>query len=135
MATHQKKHTQIKGLVELVRITKNTQYYATVKTAMGDCRFIVNLLNGDEKMVTLPGRLKGKNQYKMLNAGDFIMIEKDSISNNLKPTYYVLVKYTRDQKNQLKKMGEIVDSSSDLVNDIFEQKEEKEDEEFNVDDI
>ena len=55
MATHAKKHIQIKGLVELIKITDpSKQFYAVIKSPMGDCRFIATLLNGDEKQVTLP---------------------------------------------------------------------------------
>jgi hypothetical protein len=136
MATHAKKHIQIKGLVELVKITDPTkQFYAVIKTPNGDCRFIATLLNGDDKQVTLPGRLKGRNKNKMINIGDFVLIEKDSISST-DPTYYVLAKYTRDERNKLRKMGQNVDSKSDEVNDLFEQgNENKEDEEIDIDDI
>ena len=136
MATHAKKHIQVKGLVELVKITDpNKQFYAVIKSPMGDCRFMVNLLNGDEKMVTLPGRLKGRNKNKMVNAGDFVLIEKDSISST-DPTYYVLAKYTRDERNKLRKLGQNVDSAADAVNDLFEQApaDDAEDE-IDIDDI
>ena len=134
MATHAKKHIQIKGLVELVKITDPTkQFYAVIKTPMGDCRFVATLLNGDEKQVTLPGRLKGRNKNKMISIGDFVLIEKDSISST-DPNYYVLAKYTRDERNKLRKMGQNVDSQSEQTNELFEQTNENE-EEIDIDDI
>jgi len=136
MATHTKKHTQIRGLVELVKITDpKKQFYAVIKAPSGDCRFIATLLNGDEKQVTLPGRLKGRNKNKMINIGDFVLVEKDSISS-IDPTYYVLAKYTRDEKNKLRKLGQIVDSSADAEDDLFEQEPtEDADDEIDIDDI
>jgi len=135
MATHTKKHIQIKGLVELVKITDpSKQFYAVIKSPQGDCRFIANLLNGDEVQVVLPGRLKGRSKNKLINIGDFILIEKDSISST-DPTYFVLAKYTRDERNKLRKMGQNVDSKSDEINDLFEQAENKEEEEIDIDDI
>jgi hypothetical protein len=135
MATHTKKHIQIKGLVELVKITDpSKQFYAVIKSPQGDCRFIANLLNGDEVQVVLPGRLKGRSKNKMINIGDFILIEKDSISST-DPTYFVLAKYTRDERNKLRKMGQNVDSKNDEINDLFEQADNKEEEEIDIDDI
>jgi translation initiation factor IF-1 len=135
MATHTKKHIQIKGLVELVKITDpSKQFYAVIKSPQGDCRFIANLLNGDEVQVVLPGRLKGRSKNKLINIGDFILIEKDSISST-DPTYFVLAKYTREERNKLRKMGQNVDSKSDEINDLFEQAENKEEEEIDIDDI
>ena len=135
MATHSKKHIQIKGLVELVKITNpKNQYYAIIKAPQGDSRFIVSLLNGDEVQATLPGRLKGRNKNKMIHPGDFVLIEKDSI-NIIDPTYYVLVKYNRNERDKLRKMGENVDSLNEKMNDIFADNIQEDDDEVNIDDI
>ena len=135
MATHGKKHIQIKGTNELIRITNpKNQYYAIITAPEGDCRFKCTLLNGEEKQVSLPGRLKGRTRNKMINPGDFVLIERDNI-NAGNPTYWILTKYSKDDRNKLKKMGENVDSTNSEMNDIFNREQEEEDDEIDIDDI
>jgi hypothetical protein len=66
----------------------------------------------------------------MIHPGDFVLIEKDSI-NIIDPTYYVLVKYNRNERDKLRNMGENVDSLNEEINDIYTDNTN----ELNIDDI
>jgi translation initiation factor IF-1 len=116
---------------ELVKITNpKNQYYAIIKAHQGDSRFIVSLLNGDEVKATLRGYLKIRNKNNIIHPGDFVLIEKSSI-NIIKPTYYILVKYNRNERDKLRNMGENVDSLNEEINDIYTDNTN----ELNIDDI
>lgn len=100
-------------VVELVTITKPAfQSYAVVKSKLGNGRFMATLANGQDKTVTLTGRLRRNKRNHFVNPGDLILIERDGY-NERKPVYYVLLKYTEDEKNKLIKLGEKVDCKTE----------------------
>jgi translation initiation factor IF-1 len=149
MATHQKKHVKNKGDKELLKIEDPIgQVYATVKSALGNCKFTCTLLNGEDVLSGLCGRMmRNKSQSNMVRAGDFVLLDKE-IHALSKPTYEIKAKYTESEKKELAKQGQSVTSkvptrTDDLVggtNLIFEGEQVQETNnddknDINIDDI
>ena len=107
MATHQKKHMQTRGTKELVfRDQKEGEEYAEVLKASGDCRFECTLLNGEKVTAKLTGVLiKGPKKQRVV-AGDFVLLQLSGATTE-KNTYYIIHKYSPDDKKKLAKNGEL----------------------------
>jgi translation initiation factor IF-1 len=106
MATHQKKHMQSRGTKELIfRDEKEGEEYAEVLKAIGDCRFECQFLNTETTQAKLAGALiKGPRKQRIV-VGDFVLLTRNQ-STTEKDTYYIIHKYTSDDKKKLAKNGE-----------------------------
>jgi len=103
MATHQKKHVQIKGTKELVlRDEKAGEVYGDVLTPVGDCRFECQLLNGEKVIASLRGSLVKGPKKQFIKKEDFVLLQ---ITED--KTYYIIHKYSPDDKKKLARQGEL----------------------------
>lgn len=106
MATHQKAHIKTRGTKELITKDSNEEY-AEVIRPVGDARFECQLLNGNKVMGKLTGRLiKGPNKQR-ITPGDLILLQLDTSSSD-SSKYYILHKYSPDDRKKLAKKGELV---------------------------
>ncbi len=107
MATHQKKHMQSRGTKELIfREEKEGEEYGEVLKATGDCRFECTLLNGEKVTAKLAGALiKGPKKQRVVEK-DFVLLQLSGATTE-KNTYYIIHKYSPDDKKKLAKNGEL----------------------------
>ena len=109
MATHQKKHVQNRGTITKELITQNEslgEKYAEVVRPTGDCRFDCRLLDGSTTNAVLTGRLVKGPKKQRINIGDFVLIQALECHTE-KEKYYIIHKYTPDEKKKLAKNGEL----------------------------
>lgn len=107
MATHQKKHIQkTKFRNELrFRNTNDGEEYGTIISEKGDARFECKLLDGTIVIAKAKGTLSRGPKKERLVIDDFILVQKDTCTSQKK--YYLVHKYTPEDKKNLKKMGEL----------------------------
>ena len=112
MATHQKAHTKNRGTKELIfRNEKEGEEYAEVEAPNGDARFECRLLNGTTVIAKLAGRLiRGPNK-QYIKKNDFVLLQLDKASSGA-DKYYIIHKYSPDEKKKLAKNGELVQIKS-----------------------
>jgi translation initiation factor IF-1 len=132
MATHVKKHQQTKGLKELI-IKGKGQEYAEVTEPLGDCRFKCVLLNREEIKAIITGRLIKGPHKQTIKKGDFVLVEIDSSTTETKK-YFIIHKYTPDDKKQLAKMGELKTVVTNTNAIIIENEEEASNQAQEIDD-
>lgn len=109
MATHQKKHVQKRCAITKELITRDdTLYekYAEITRPTGDCKFDCRLLDGSITNATLVGRLVKGPKKQRINVGDFVLIQALECHTE-KEKYYIIHKYTPDEKKKLIKNGEL----------------------------
>jgi len=109
MATHQKKHVQNRCAITKELITRDdTLYekYAEITRPTGDCKFDCRLLDGSITNATLVGRLIKGPKKQRINVGDFVLIQALECHTE-KEKYYIIHKYTQDEKKKLIKNGEL----------------------------
>jgi len=109
MATHQKKHVQNRCVITKELITRDdTLYekYAEITRPTGDCKFDCRLLDGSITNATLVGRLVKGPKKQRINVGDFVLIQALECHTE-KEKYYIIHKYTQDEKKKLIKNGEL----------------------------
>lgn len=109
MATHQKKHVQKRGAITKELITReDTLYekYAEITRPTGDCKFDCRLLDGSITNATLVGRLVKGPKKQRINIGDFVLIQALECHTE-KEKYYIIHKYTPEEKKKLIKNGEL----------------------------
>ena len=113
MATHQKKHNQNRGIAQLIFKEKNEQYAEVIKP-IGDSRFEVQLQTGDKVIAKLTGRLiKGPNKQRVMPS-DFVLIDKNC-DNTESDKYYIIHKYSPEDKKKLIKNGELVQIKTEQI--------------------
>jgi translation initiation factor IF-1 len=107
MATHQKKHIQkTKFRNELrFRNINDGEEYGTIISEKGDARFECKLLDGTIVIAKAKGTLSRGPKKERLVIDDFILVQKDTCTSQKK--YYLVHKYTPEDKKNLKKMGEL----------------------------
>jgi initiation factor 1A len=103
MATHQKKHTRTRGPRDLVFKEGNNEEYAKITEKYGECRFGCELLNGEIVIAKLRTAIKKKGRVEK---EDLVLLQKDN-STTTKDKYYIINKYTLDEKKKLMKTGEL----------------------------
>ncbi len=82
------------------------EQYAEALKAQGDGQFLVQILNGPEEIAKLKGSMrKGKN-FDKVNVGDMVLVQLDPTTTG-KDKYYIIHKYSPDEKKQLEKLGEL----------------------------
>lgn len=108
MATHQKKHMQVRGTKELIfRDEKEGEEYAEVLKSVGDCRFDCKFLNGETTKAKLAGVLiKGPKKQRVV-PGDHVLLARSEATTE-KDNYYIIHKYSSDDYKKLAKNGEFV---------------------------
>jgi translation initiation factor IF-1 len=108
MATHQKKHMQIRGTKELIFCDEKAgEKYAEVLKSVGECRFECKFLNDEKTNAKLAGNLiKGPKKQRIV-PGDCVLLKLDE-STTGKDNYYIIHKYSPDDKKKLAKNGEFV---------------------------
>jgi translation initiation factor IF-1 len=114
MATHQKAHIKNKGSKDLVyRDIKLGEEYAEIVNSVGDARFECKIVHN--KVVTvakLAGRLiKGPNKQRIVK-GDIVLLSLDD-STSSKDKYFIIHKYSPEDKKKLLKQGEFAVASTD----------------------
>jgi translation initiation factor IF-1 len=105
MATHQKKHVQSKGTTKelVLRDEKAGESYGEVLNPVGDCRFECILLNGEKVIATLRGALVRGPKKQFIKKEDFVLLQ---ITED-KKTYYIIHKYSPEDKKKLARQGEL----------------------------
>jgi initiation factor 1A len=109
MATHQKKHVQKHCTITKELVTKDDtlhEKYAEITRPTGDCKFDCRLLDGSITNATLVGRLVKGPKKQRINIGDFVLIQALECHTE-KEKYYIIHKYTPDEKKKLIKNGEL----------------------------
>ena len=128
MATHQKKHVQkIRTSKELrIREEKYGEEYGTIICDKGDARFECKLLDNSIAIAKAKGSLSRGPKKVRLVADDFVLLQLDSCTSTKK--YYLIHKYSPDEKKKLKKMGQLLQLGEEEDKDIiFETEDVKED--------
>jgi translation initiation factor IF-1 len=106
MATHQKKHikdrvTNSKELI--IRDQTQGEKYGEVVRATGNCRFECRFLDNSTTNAPLAGKLiKGPHKQR-ITPGDFVLLQALIDKNK----YYIIHKYSPDDKKKLAKNGEL----------------------------
>jgi len=77
--------------------------YAHVRATRGNCRFHVELLNGDCCEVDLAGKLKKRCKIKL---DDLVLIEPTD--DGTRGHWRIVARYTKDQQKTLKKEGQLM---------------------------
>lgn len=109
MATHQKKHVQNRGTITkelIIRDESLGEKYAEVVRPSGDCRFVCRLLDSSTTNAVLIGRLIKGPKKQRINIGDFVLIQALECHTE-KEKYYIIHKYTPEEKKKLTKNGEL----------------------------
>lgn len=84
---------------------QNEQYAETLK-ALGDGQFSVQILNGPEQNAKLKGSMRKGKSFDKVNIGDMVLVQLDPTTTG-KDVYYIIHKYSQDEKKQLEKLGEL----------------------------
>jgi len=107
MSTHQKKHIKNTGnkSKELLVKQPGEEYAEVLKPVGSDARFSCKLFEGNKEVTAkLAGRLiRGPNKQRIA-IGDLVLLQLDASTSDKK--YYVIHKYSADDKKQLAKNGE-----------------------------
>jgi hypothetical protein len=127
MATHQKKHIQKSKFSKELRFRheKDGEEYGTIIGEKGDARFECKLLDGSIVIAKAKGSLSRGPKKERLVLDDFVLLQLDSCTSTKK--YYLIHKYSHDDKKALKKMGELsqfVDKDDKKEEVVFEVEEE-----------
>lgn len=119
MATHQKKHIQKSKFNKELRFRqeKEGEVYGNIIGEKGDARFECKLLDGSIVIAKAKGTLSRGPKKERLVLDDFVLLQLDSCTSTKK--YYLVHKYSPDDKKSLKKMGELTQ---------FNDKDDKKDE-------
>jgi translation initiation factor IF-1 len=123
MATHQKKHVQKSKFNKELRFRqeKEGEEYGTIIGEKGDARFECKLLDGSIVIAKAKGTLSRGPKKERLVLDDFVLLQLDSCTSIKK--YYLVHKYSPDDKKSLKKMGELaqfIDKNDKQEDVIFE---------------
>jgi len=123
MATHQKKHVQKSKFNKELRFRheKEGEEYGTIIGEKGDARFECKLLDGSIVIAKAKGTLSRGPKKERLVLDDFVLLQLDSCTSTKK--YYLVHKYSSDDKKSLKKMGELthyVDKNDKKDEVVFE---------------
>lgn len=123
MATHQKKHVQKSRFKNELRFKnpKEGEEYATIISEKGDARFECKLLDGSIAIAKAKGSLSRGPKKERLLLDDFVLLQLDNCTSIKK--YYLIHKYSPEDKKNLKKMGELaqfVDKDEEREEVIFE---------------
>lgn len=125
MATHQKAHIKNKGPKDLVfRDEKLGEEYAEIINSVGDARFECKIIHNNLITIAkLAGRLiKGPHKQRIVK-GDYVLLSLDG-STSGKDKYFIMHKYSPEDKKKLAKHGEfaVAKSAEDesKTNVIFE---------------
>lgn len=78
----------------------NEQIYGTVDKPLGNCSFLVNTNNGEQKNARLSGVMKKQGRVKK---GDIVLIEP--MSEDVNRMYQIIFRYTNDQVKILEREG------------------------------
>jgi len=123
MATHQKKHVQKSKFNKELRFRqeKEGEEYGTIIGEKGDARFECKLLDGSIVIAKAKGTLSRGPKKERLVLDDFVLLQLDSCTSSKK--YYLVHKYSPDDKKSLKKMGELaqfIDKNDKQEDVVFE---------------
>lgn len=112
--------------LRLRNLDEDEQYAETIK-AQGDGQFSVQILNGPEEIAKLKGSMrKGKN-FDKVNIGDMVLVQLDPTTTG-KDKYYIIHKYSQDEKKQLEKLGELKSVVEKVSSTFIWEGEEEENE-------
>lgn len=90
--------------------------YGHVRAIRGNCRFQVELLNGDCCEVELAGRLKKRCKIKL---EDLVLIEPTD--DGARGHWRIVARYTKDQKKTLQKEGQLlIETDVKVEEKVFE---------------
>jgi translation initiation factor IF-1 len=142
MATHQKKHVQKSKFNKELRFRqeKEGEEYGTIIGEKGDARFECKLLDGSIVIAKAKGTLSRGPKKERLVLDDFVLLQLDSCTSTKK--YYLVHKYSPDDKKSLKKMGELAqyidkddkDKKNDIVFEIEDNNNDAEIDNIVIDD-
>jgi hypothetical protein len=130
MATHQKKHVQKSRFKNELRFKKEKEGedYATIIGEKGDARFECKMLDGSTVIAKAKGSISRGPKKERLILDDFVLLQLDGCTSAKK--YYLVHKYSPEDKKSLKKMGELsqyVDKDEKQEDVVFETENVDED--------
>jgi len=126
MATHQSKHKQRNGTdTKELRIKSDSERYAEVVRATGVCRFECRFLDNSTTIAILKGSLKKGPHKQRITSGDFVLLQDINECHTEKDKYYIIHKYSPDEKKKLTKNGELtqIKTSEDIGTTIMMESE------------
>ena len=109
MATHQHRHIKKHVTNTKYLITRNEslgERYADVVRPTGDCRFECRFLDNSTTIAVLCGRLTKGPHRQRIAPGDFVLLQTIECHTE-KNKYYIINKYSADEKKKLSKNGEL----------------------------
>ena len=80
--------------------------YAEVISALGFSSFSVQILNGTQETAKLKGSMTRGRGFEKVNKNDWVLVFKDP-STTSKEKYYIIHKYSDNEKKNLEKLGEL----------------------------
>jgi hypothetical protein len=142
--THIKKHTQNRGINELIYKQGKEEYaYIEILNGGSPPRFVCRTLMDKTVNAYLKGSLIKGPGKKRVDKGDLVLLEKDPTTTE-KDKFVIIWKYSEEEKKKLTKMGELkgiapTNEDTNLNNGTNIQFEGdnnvKEEEEINIADI
>ena len=110
----------------LLKDEKEQQEYAEVLKPLGNCMFMVKLLNGEEVVAKLKGSMTKGKSFDKVTPGNTVLTMRDGCTTG-KDVYYIFHKYTSDEIRTLKQLGQlvkVVDREEEECHVMFEGDEE-----------
>ena len=107
----------------VLRESKNSEYYAYVLGALGNCRFNVLLVNNSSDdsvpptlgsrthLAILPGRMKKQKWKNFVAAKDFVLVSKRDFQMEDNPRVDILHKYTAEAVRKMCKLNQLPSST------------------------
>ena len=99
----------------------NGEQYAEVLQAVGNSRFKIKFLNGEETNAKLKGSMSKGRGFTKVEKGHLVLAQLDS-STSGRDNFYIVHRYSSDEKRMLERMKEleVVNEAADECPFMFE---------------
>ena len=94
---------------------ENGEQYAEVLKAMGNSRFNIKFLNGEETIAKLKGSMSKRRTFTKVEPGHLVLAQLDSCTSG-KDNFYIVHRYSSDEKRMLERMREL-----EVVNEVADE--------------
>lgn len=91
------------------------EQYAEVLQAVGNSRFKIKFLNGEETNAKLKGSMSKGRGFTKVEKGHLVLAQLDS-STSGKDNFYIVHRYSSDEKRMLERMKEL-----EVVNEVADE--------------
>lgn len=100
---------------------ENGEQYAKVQKTMGNSRFIIEFLNGEETIAKLKGSMSKRRTFTKVEPGHLVLVQLDSCTSG-RDNFYIVHRYSSDEKRMLERMKEleVVNEAADECPFMFE---------------